>query len=99
VAPDGTAALGYNGNLGRNTLIGPGIVSMNISVFKNTSLGENQNLEFRAELFNFLNHPNLGNPGNEVLTSAAGAVNPSAGRITATRGTSRQIQLALKLTF
>ncbi|PYU22923.1 MAG: hypothetical protein DMG32_17065, partial [Acidobacteria bacterium] len=91
--------LGYFGNVGRNTLIRPGQVNLNLSFIKDNRLGEGKNLEFRAELFNFLNHPNFGAPGNNVFADAAGTLDPGAGRITTTSTTMRQIQLGLKLIF
>ncbi len=91
--------LGYFGNVGRNTLIRPGQVNLNLSFIKDNQLGEGKNLEFRAELFNFLNHPNFGAPGNNVFSNAAGTLDPGVGRITTTSTTMRQIQLGLKLIF
>jgi hypothetical protein len=54
-------------------------------------------VQFRAEAFNILNHPSFQNPSGTIF--AGGAINPSAGRITATNSAPRQIQLALKITF
>ena len=90
---------GYFGNVGRNTLIRPGQLNLNLSFTKENQLGEGKNLEFRAELFNFLNHPNFGAPGNNVFADAAGTLDPGVGRITTTSTTMRQIQLGLKLIF
>jgi len=91
--------LGFFGNLGRNTMIRPGQLNLNLSFTKNNRVGEGKNLEFRAELFNFLNHPNFGTPNNNVFTDAAGTLDPNAGRITTTSTKMRQIQLGLKLIF
>jgi len=89
------------GNLGRNTLIGPNLVSCDFSLFKRFSLGETKALHFRAEMFNIFNHPNFGvpNSANRTALLPNGAVNPSAGAILSTVTTSRQIQFGLKLTF
>jgi outer membrane receptor protein involved in Fe transport len=88
------------GTLGRNTLIGPGLVSIDASIGKSFALGENRALQFRAEVFNLPNHPNFAVPaGLIVFTNAQSAISPTAGRITSTVTTSRQIQLGLKLTF
>ncbi len=88
------------GTLGRNTLIGPGLVSVDASLGKSFSLGEARSLLFRAEVFNLPNHPNFAMPsGQIVFTNAQSAIAPTAGRITSTVTTSRQIQLGLKLTF
>ena len=68
-----------------------------MSLFKNTALSEHTGLQFRAEFFNVLNHPNLGSPNATVFSS--GAINASAGLITTLATTPRQIQFGLKLTF
>jgi hypothetical protein len=86
---------GFDGNLGRDTLIGPGLATWDFSVAKNTRIRENLNLQFRAELFNLLNHPNFNSPNAIVFTPSG--VSPTAGVITSTAATSRQIQLGLKL--
>ncbi|HKQ78000.1 MAG TPA: TonB-dependent receptor [Blastocatellia bacterium] len=88
------------GTLGRNTLIGPGLVSVDASLGKSFALGESRSLTFRAEVFNLPNHPNFAVPSGQIaFTNAQSAVAPTAGRITSTVTTSRQIQLGLKFTF
>ena len=88
------------GNLGRNTLIGPNLVSIDASLGKMFELGEGRSLQFRAEVFNLPNHPNFSVPsGLIVFTNATAQVAPNFGRITSTTTTSRQIQLGLKFTF
>ncbi len=88
-------ASGFFGNLGRDTLIGPGLATWDLSFMKDTRIQEKLNLQFRAELFNFLNHANFSFP-NAVTFTPTG-VSPTAGLITSTSTTSRQIQLSLKL--
>jgi len=66
------------------------------SLFKTVHFGDRATLQFRAEFFNAANHTNFGWPVISTFTSA-GAVSPSAGLITSTLTTSRQIQLSLKL--
>ena len=92
-------ASGTYGNLGRDTLTGPGIVSLDLSALKNTNLTEKVRLQFRAEFFNVLNHANFSTPNPVVFTSASSTPAPTAGLITATSTTSRQIQFGLKLLF
>jgi hypothetical protein len=88
------------GNLGRNTIIGPGLVGIDASVSKLFQLAEGKTLQFRVEVFNVPNHPNFAIPSGLVsFTNAMGAVSPTFGTITSTTTTSRQIQLALKLNF
>ena len=86
------------GNAGRNILTSPGFEDIDFSIAKNTTIKERASLQFRAEAFNLFNHPNLGQPVNNLASSIFG-------QITATRtargdlGSSRQLQLGLKLIF
>jgi hypothetical protein len=91
-------APGYYGTLGRNTLIGPGLIALDLAANKTFRLREGLNLQFRTEVFNSLNHPNFSIPGQRTVFSGTGAVG-SAGLITTTRTSSRQLQFGLKLTF
>jgi hypothetical protein len=90
-------AAGTYGNLGRGTFVGPGLADLDMSLFKTTAVSEKMSLQFRAEFFNVLNHANFNSPNTTVFSS--GAISASAGLITATSTTSRQIQLGLKLIF
>jgi hypothetical protein len=89
------ASSGFYGNLGRDTLIGPGLATWDLSFLKDTYLTERLNLQFRAEMFNVLNHANFNQPN--AITFTPSGVNPTAGIITSTSTTSRQIQFGLKL--
>src|SRR5262249_20206229 len=91
-------AAGTYGNVGRNTIIGPGVGDVDLALGRNFRLREKESLLFKAEMFNTMHHTNLGLPNGTVLT-AAGAANPSAGRITYTTTSSRQIQFALRFNF
>ena len=64
-----------------------------------TSVSEDFNLHFRAELFNILNHPNFDDPGASVFGSSPGVPRSAVGCIRSTVTTSRQIQFGLKITF
>ena len=90
-------AAGTYGNVGRNTLIGPGVANLDASVLKTTAISERINLQFRAEFFNLLNHANFGTPNPVVFAAASAVPAPTAGVITSTSTTSRQIQFGLKL--
>lgn len=70
------------GNLGRNSLIGPGYKNLDFSVFKTTKITENVKLQLRAEVFNILNQPNFSSPLLPGFSVDAGAngVNPVTGR-------------------
>jgi outer membrane receptor protein involved in Fe transport len=100
---------GTLGDAGRDMLRGPGLESWDFSLVKDTAvpyLGEAGSLEFRAEFFNFLNHPNLGMPNSTLFSGATKDIgafsevpSATAGQITNTATPSRQIQFALKLIF
>ena len=90
-------AAGTFGNAGRNQFIGPGLRALDTSLFKRIPINERWNLQFRAEVFNILNHTNFGPPILGVFSGAS--FSPSAGAITTTATSSRQIQFALKLSF
>lgn len=103
-------AYGTVGNLGRDTLTGPGLANLDLSLLKTTQISERVRAQFRAEFFNVLNHTNFATPNPVVFTSgptqgtpanqtAAIVASPTAGVITATATTSRQIQFGLKLLF
>ena len=86
---------GFYGNLGRDTLIGPGLATWDFSALKNTSIYEQLTLQFRAEIFNLLNRANFNTPNLIVFTPSG--VSGTAGAITSTSTTSRQVQFGLKL--
>jgi hypothetical protein len=86
---------GTYGDAGRGILTGPGLVEFDTSVVKTTAISERFKAEFRAEFFNVLNHTNFGMP--VVAMFASGVVSPTAGAITYTATTQRQIQFGLKL--
>jgi len=102
-------AYGTVGNLGRDTLTGPGYNDLDLSLAKTTQLNERVRAQFRAEVFNILNHTNLGTPSETVFSAGptqgttatettAAALSPTAGVVTSA-ATTRQIQLGLKLLF
>jgi Carboxypeptidase regulatory-like domain len=99
IAPPSTS--GLEGNLGRDTYIGPGLATWDFSVLKDTKIRERLSLQFRAEIFNLLDRANFNTPNLIVFTPPT-AANPSglsgtAGAITSTSTTSRQVQFGLKL--
>jgi hypothetical protein len=90
---------GFYGNLGRNTIIGPGLATLDMALTKNTSLGSRFNLQIRAEAFNLLNRANFGLPARTVFRSANGIPAADAGRITTTATSARQGQVGIKISF
>ena len=91
-APWATPAQFTYGNAGRGILRGPGRTNLDFSVFKQFLLTERFHFQFRGEFFNVLNHPQFDLPGQSIGS-------PSAGVITNTVGTPRDIQFSLKLLF
>ena len=87
---------GFYGNVGRNTLIGPGLINLDASLIKRQSVGRG-NVQFRVEVFNILNRANFGLPAATLFNSRGQRI--AAGRITSTVTTARQIQLALRFEF
>ncbi|HTC63312.1 MAG TPA: carboxypeptidase-like regulatory domain-containing protein [Candidatus Saccharimonadales bacterium] len=86
------------GNAPRNFLQGPGLATTDFSVSKKFLFTERLNLQFRAELFNIFNRTNFNNPNPVVFTSATSVLpSASAGAITSTSTSSRQVQFGLKL--
>ena len=89
------------GDAGRNILIGPGILNLDTSLVRNLGGSEKFHAQFRAEFFNVFNHTNFASPvvptNNTSLFGANGAPISSAGVLTSTTTTSRQIQFGLKL--
>ncbi len=90
---------GTYGNLGRNTLTGPGLSELDASLKKNAAISSRLSLQFRGEFFNILNHTNFGTPNTVVYSSNSSTPSPTAGLITTTATTSRQIQFGVKLLF
>lgn len=88
---------GTYGNLGRGTYRGPGLATVDLSLFKTVRLQERASLEIRAECFNIQNRANFGTPN--AIVFSGGAISPSAGLITSTTTTSRQLQFGMKLIF
>jgi hypothetical protein len=82
-------------------VIGPGVSKLDFSVFKNNRvkrISEDFNVQFRAEIFNILNRANFSSPTDNMnVFDGSGARVDSAGLLTSTQTSSRQIQFALKL--
>lgn len=93
------------GNAGRNILIGPGLTSMDFSLFKNIPIkkvSERFNVQFRAEVFNILNHANFAppvTPDNTDIFDGTGGPFAAPGLLSKTTTTAREIQFAVKVTF
>jgi hypothetical protein len=110
------APFGSFGNVSRDTAIAPGVFTINAELHKNFRMpyNEHHQLQFRAEAFNLLNHPNWGQPNGNILAGSvipgapAGTARSSFGTISGLAGQlngfpatipMRQLQLGLKYTF
>jgi hypothetical protein len=93
------------GNAGRNIISGPGLVNLDFSLFKNNPIrriSETFNVQFRAEIFNIINHANFSlpiEPDNTDVFDNTGAPTGTEGLLTTTSTDSRQIQFALKVVW
>jgi hypothetical protein len=91
------------GNEGHNTLTGPGLVGLDISLSKNIPIpriSETFKTQFRADFFNIINHANFTSPSdNRAIMDSLGNPIPFAGSITLTNTTSRQLQFSVKATW
>jgi Carboxypeptidase regulatory-like domain len=105
-------AIGTLGDLGRDTLVAPGFTNLDFALVKNTpvpKISEQFAVQFRAEFFDILNHPNFNVPNTSVFartaTSGAVSLSPTSGQITSTAGNEviggaqRVIQFGIKLLF
>jgi hypothetical protein len=95
-------AAGTFGNAGRNILRNPGQQQWDIALFKNFNLGGLRKLQFRAEVFNFPNHPNLSDAHTNSLSGGQNYADPTNarfGRVTSKTNDRRDIQLSLRFLF
>lgn len=87
------------GNLGRNVIIGPGFSNLDFALVKNTRIKEGLNWQVRADAFDLLNQTNFTNPVLTVGSSTTGLITGGTRFPAGDGGTSRQLQLAMKLIF
>jgi hypothetical protein len=90
------------GNGGRNSLVGPGLINLDLSLFKNNRIeriSDVFNIQFRVEAFNVLNRTNFNPPtaNNQVFNADGSTGGLTPGLLDTTSTTSRQIQVALKV--
>jgi Carboxypeptidase regulatory-like domain/TonB dependent receptor/TonB-dependent Receptor Plug Domain len=101
--PGDLRCFNLRGNSGRNIMVGPGLSEFDFSVFKNNyikRISESFNVQFRAELFNVLNHANFAvpvTPDNTDVFNGNGGPTGTAGGLTSTSTTAREIQFAMKV--
>jgi hypothetical protein len=91
ITPDSNSPVQQFGNEGRNVVQGPGYTNWDFSAVKNIRVTEGKDLQFRGELFNFLNHTNLRLPNSDISSPTFGEIHSDLGP--------RLIQVALKFVF
>lgn len=100
IAAYATPANGLFGNLGRDTVTGPGLFQVDAALQKDTRINERMGLIFRADVFNIANHPNLGSPNLNISSPATfGRITSLVNTSPVGTGGSRTFQLAVRLTF
>ncbi|MBV8552160.1 MAG: TonB-dependent receptor [Acidobacteriaceae bacterium] len=89
------------GTLGRNVISGPGLFSLNLSLFKDFAFKERWHFEIRCDTFNLTNTPEFANPATDITSSTFGRVTSTLGSGTGVNGTGggRGLQLGAKLSF
>jgi len=85
-------AAGTFGNAPRSLIYGPGQQQWDIALFKNFGMGGPRKVQFRAEMFNFINHANLNGPSFDPTNS-------NFGRATSKSDDRRDVQLSLRFLF
>jgi len=95
--------LGFRGNAARNSLLGPGLATIDLALVKNQPLSGRRSVQLRLEVFNLLNRANFdlpfNDPDGEALFDDTGARIPTAGRIFATSTDAREMQIAVRFVF
>ena len=83
--------LGTFGNQIRNSVYNPGLQSWNLALFKTFKIRESHNLQFRADAYNFINHPNWGSTDSNPRSGTFGKVT--------SKSSNRQMQVSLRYQF
>ena len=103
VDPNYLWCFNLRGNAGRNIIPGPGLINLDLSLFKNNPIkriSETFNVQLRAEVFNILNHANFAlpiEPDNTDIFDQNGSPNSTAGVLATTTTSAREVQFALKV--
>lgn len=87
------------GNLGRNAITGPGFFNLDFSLVKNTKITEAFKLQARIDAFDIFNQVNFANPTLTIGSATTGLITTGTRFPAGDGGTSRQLQLSMKLIF
>jgi hypothetical protein len=95
-----TPAGATEGNIGQNIYSGPGLFTLDSSIFRQFPIRESLVLKLRMDAFNVLNHPVFNNPSTSLTSASFGEVTSTAGTgVNGTPGTPRQLQFAATINF
>jgi hypothetical protein len=92
-------AAGTWGTAGKNILQGPGLVQIDAAIARRINLTERANLNFRMEVFNIFNHPELGNPNVNFSSPQFGQITSVVNTTPIGTGSARSVQFAARLMF
>ncbi len=95
-------ALGYQGNLGRSMLVGPGVATVDMSFSKEINVARVNNrfaVQLKAEVFNIFNRANFGTPDRNVFNQTTRQASATAGMLTSINTAPRQVQFGVRLVF
>ena len=95
----GSPATGTFGNLGSNSLIGPGYIQLDASLSRRIVLHENHTLEFRLDAFNVFNHVNFSTPVSTTSASNFGHITSDITAPGSSSGDPRILQISAKYAF
>jgi hypothetical protein len=87
------------GNLGRNEIVGPGFSNLDMALVKNTRITERINWQARVDAFDLLNQTNFTNPVTTIGSSTTGLITGGTRFPAGDGGSSRQLQISMKLMF
>jgi len=95
-------ALGYQGNMGRSMLVGPGVAQVDASLVKEipvAGISDRFRVQLRAEMFNIFNRANFGTPDRNVFNQTTRLPSATAGHLTSINTAPRQVQFGLRIVF
>jgi len=87
------------GTTGRNILRGPGVVNLDVGLFRQFRLGERRSVQFRAESLNLTNTPHFSNPNAGADSATFMIISSTTGQDSNLEGQARQIRFALRISF
>ena len=87
------------GTSGRNILRGPGVINLDLGLFRQFNVGERRSIQFRAESLNFTNTPHFANPNSTADSATFMIISSTSGQDSNLEGQARQIRFTLRISF